>query len=497
MSFSLWLARLSGARTSILQKAPGDVNKHAAMGGVLLSTAGVAAVSAFFALHSVLELPLAAAVAVGLLWGVVIFNLDRMLVVTMTRGHGLLLNLLAALPRVGLALVIGSIISMPLVLRIFEPEINSELVVMQAEATTAKQQKYDEAYGRIKELEGVEAELLAVVSGRAATSVTDDPEVKTRKAELDAAEKTYQDAAASAQCEYDGTCGTGVPGDGESYRQKKRAADEARATRDRARAALDETTAKVSGRLESGKATDTENARKRLPEVQADLARLRGEREEMEKRGSTATASDTGLLARLEALDRITEGRGSGGQAHLALFLLFLCIELLPVIVKLLSGIGPETLYDRMLRRTDDGSDADDKLWADRDRDLAVDRADQKLAMQRQELDAQTRAHARTTQLVADKQFEMAKKAIDVWARLAQQRTDQELDQWIRQHGGRAAAAPTTRPAANGFDMTVPFKPVGGFGPTGTADHTTPIPFTPLPGVNGVRPGTSGPIPHP
>jgi hypothetical protein len=436
MSLSLWLARLSGARVAILAKAPGDVNKHAAMGGVLLSTSGVAAVSAFFALHSVLELPLAAAAAAGLLWGVIIFNLDRMLVVTMTRGNGWVLNLIAALPRVGLAVVIGTIISMPLVLKIFEPEINSELIAMQAETVQRNQDEYDRAYDKITELETEEAGLLAVLSGRAAATVSDDPDVKAAKSALDVAEKAFQDARQSAQCEFDGTCGTGVPGDGESYRQKKKAADDAQATRDRAQAALDEVTAKVTKRIQDGSATDTENARKRLPEVQADLSRLRGDREDLEKRGTTATTADTGLMARLEALDRLTENRRSGGQAHTALFLLFLCIELLPVVVKMLSSFGPETLYDRLAKRADDGSDHDDKLWADRDRDLAVDRADQKLAMERHRLDAQTQAHAKTTQLVADKQLGMAVKAIDVWAQLAQLRTDEELNRWYLDHVG-------------------------------------------------------------
>ncbi|GGP44814.1 DUF4407 domain-containing protein [Saccharothrix coeruleofusca] len=436
MSFAVWLAKLSGARGEILRKAPGDVNKHAAMGGVLLSTAAVAAVSAFFALHSVLRLPVVAAAVAGVAWGVVIFNLDRMLVITMTRGNGWLLNLLAAIPRVGLAVVIGSIISMPLVLKIFEPEINSELVAMQAETTQRNQEDYDKAYARITELEAEESELLAILSGRSSATVADDPDVKAAKSALDKAEEAYQAANQLAQCEFDGTCGTGVPGDGESYRQKKRAADDARNARDKAQSALDEVTEKVAKRLREGAATDTGNAQKRLPEVQADLQRLRQDREGLERRGTVATAADTGLLARLEALDRLTEGRRSGAQAHYALFLLFLCVELLPVVVKLLSSFGPETLYDRMAKRADDASDADDKLWADRDRDLEADRADQKLAMERQKLDAQTQAHAKTTQLVADKQLGMAMKAIDVWADLARLRTDEELDRWYREHAG-------------------------------------------------------------
>jgi hypothetical protein len=478
MSLSTWLARLAGARAEILAKAPGDVNKHAALGGVLLTTSGVAAVSAFFAMHSVLELAPAVAAAVGAVWGLIIFNLDRMLVVTMTRGNGWLLNGVAAIPRMALAAVIGAIISTPLVLEIFEPEINSELIAMQAETTERNQNEYDQAYAKIKELETEEAGLLAVIAGRAATTVSDDADVKAAKSALDVAEKAYQDARQSAQCEFDGVCGTGVPGDGESYRQKKKVADDAEAARDRAKTTLDEVTAKVTKRIEDGSATDTENAKKRLPEVQADLDRLRGDREDLERRGSDATAANTGLLARLEALDRITDARPSGGRAHEALFWLFLSIEVLPVLLKLLSGFAPETLYDRLAKRVDDGLDSDDELWAKRDRDLAVDRADQNLAMERHKLDAQTKAHAKTTQLVADKQLGMAMKAIDVWAALAQLRTDEELHHWYRAHVG----------ANNQHTMPIPKV---------DNQRTMPIPRTALP-TNGTHvPGVPSPSNNP
>jgi uncharacterized protein DUF4407 len=500
MSFSMWLAGVSGARTSILEKAPGDVNKHAAMGGVLLSTAGVAAVSAFFALYSVLELPAYAAVLAGLVWGVIIFNLDRMLVVTMTRSNGWLLNLFAAIPRVALALVIGTIISTPLVLRIFEPEINSELIAMQAETTKQNQDKVADAFAKITELEGEERKLLDVLSGKAGTTISDDPDVKAAKANLDTAEKAYQEANAAAQCEFDGLpgCGTGVPGRGESYEQKRQFADEKKSARDKAQAALDEETAKVTKRVEDGASTETDNAAKRLPEVQGDLDRLREDREGLEKRGSTATAADTGVLARLIALDRITDGSASGGQAHTALFLLFLCIEVLPVIVKLLAGLGPETLYDRMVRRTDDGSDADDRLWADRDRDLAVDRADQKLAMDRHELDARTQVHAQTAQLVADKQADLAKRAIDVWATVAQQRTDKELNDWYNANAGAndnltaripKSSLPRTGGYADPLTVRIPKNAVPRTTGTAADDRLTrPILKANLPRTTGVRP---------
>ncbi|ATE52674.1 DUF4407 domain-containing protein [Actinosynnema pretiosum] len=478
MSISLVLARIAGARVDVLQKAPGDVAKHAAMGGVLISTSTIAAVSAFFALRSTLDLSVPLAVVAGLVWGVVIFNFDRMLMFSMGRGSGLIKGTASALSRFALAAVIGSIVSTPLVLAIFDREISSELVVMQAEAMKENQRKADEAYAKITELEQEQTRLLDVVSGRAAASVSDNADVTAAKAKLDAAEKAYLDANAQAQCEFDGTCGTKVPGNGESYQQKKRLADEAKGARDKAQRNLDEITAKVTDQLESGAVNDTEQAQKRLPEVQGDLDRLRKDQKGLEERSKSATEQDTGLLARLEALDRITEGRPSGAAAHLAVFLLFFCIEVLPVIAKVLSAFGPETLYDRLLRRVDDDADTDDKVWAERDRDLAKAKAEQQAEMELKQLDAQMATHAKTAQLVADKQLKMAMKAIDVWGELAQLCTDEELDRWYREHVGPNARTP----AALRPEPVVPQQPAP---QQGDPESTLRIPRVVLPHQNG------------
>ncbi|AXX28276.1 DUF4407 domain-containing protein [Actinosynnema pretiosum subsp. pretiosum] len=479
MSIRMALATIAGARVEVLQKAPGDVAKHAAMGGVLISTSLVAMVSAFFALNSTLGLHWAVAAAAGAAWGVLIFNFDRMLMFSMGRGSGLIKGGVSALSRVLLAAVIGSIVSMPLVLKIFEPEIRDELVTMQFEAKKENQRKSDEAFAKITELEQEQTRLLDVVSGRSTSAVSDNADVVAAKAKLETAEKAYQDANAQAQCEFDGTCGTKVPGNGESYQQKKRIADEAKSTRDKAQRSLDDTTAKVTEQLESGAVNDTEQAHKRLPEIQADLDLRRAEQRAQEEKGKEATEGNTGLLARLEALDRITEGRPSGAAAHLAVFLLFFCIEVLPVIAKVLSAFGPETLYDRLLRRMDDDADTDDKVWASRDRDLAELKAEQRADMERAQLDAQTAAHAKTAQLVADKQLKMAMKAVEVWGELAQLRTDEELNRWYREHVGPNAPIPTAlRPEPSVPQQSAP-QP-------NDPESTLRIPKVVLPHQNGV-----------
>ena len=128
------LAVLAGARPDVLAAAPGARAKFVALGGVLLSTGGLALVSMAFAVHMALGVWWPFALLVGLGWGLVVVNLDRMLLVGMAHDSSLKRNLVLAVPRVGLALVLGVVIATPLTLQIFAKEIDTEIVTMQAEA---------------------------------------------------------------------------------------------------------------------------------------------------------------------------------------------------------------------------------------------------------------------------------------------------------------------------------------------------------------------------
>src|SRR3954452_18331990 len=113
------LAVLAGARPDVLAAAPGARARFVALGGVLLSTGGLAAVSAAFAVHMALGVWWAFALVVGLGWGAVVVNLDRMLLVGMAHDVSVERNVAMAAPRVGLALVLGVVVATPLTLQVF------------------------------------------------------------------------------------------------------------------------------------------------------------------------------------------------------------------------------------------------------------------------------------------------------------------------------------------------------------------------------------------
>ncbi len=99
-SVALTLAQVAGVRRDALAQAKTDIPRFAALGAALVSTAVVAAASFAVALSTVMSVPIYISSIIGLIWGLIVFNLDRLMVQTM-RGKSRIMLLLQALPRGG------------------------------------------------------------------------------------------------------------------------------------------------------------------------------------------------------------------------------------------------------------------------------------------------------------------------------------------------------------------------------------------------------------
>jgi hypothetical protein len=123
--FLWWCA---GAYQDLLKDCPSEQTKYAGLGGVLLATFVLAALSAGYAIYSVFNDPLWA-VTFAIIWGLIIFNFDRFLVSTMRKyGVAKRKQIWMAVPRLVLALLIGFTIARPLELKIFEKEIDVQIM---------------------------------------------------------------------------------------------------------------------------------------------------------------------------------------------------------------------------------------------------------------------------------------------------------------------------------------------------------------------------------
>lgn len=291
----------SGADRTILARVPSDENKYVGIGGTIFFTGVLAVLSAGYALFTVFD-SYFMAVIFGLIWGLMIFNLDRYIVSSMKSKGGFFGNFLTAFPRLAMAVLLALVISKPLELKIFEKEINAELIVMQQETFKKQEDRIQARY-----------------ASRIATLEAD---LNNLQADLTAKTSARDLASAGALAEADGSGGSGVRNMGPIYRAKLAEAERAQQELAAAEASL---------------LPQIETARREITELRAaadaDVASL--------DRGAYG-----GMAARIDALDRLSHQSSAIWFASLFVTLLFIAIETAPIFTKLIS---PRSPYDHLL----------------------------------------------------------------------------------------------------------------------------------------------------
>jgi len=387
------LAVLGGARPDVLEVAPGARPRFVALGGVLLSTGGLAVVSMAFAVAMALGVWWPLALLVGLGWGAVVVNLDRMLLVGMAHDASLKRNLVLAVPRVGLALILGAVIATPLTLQVFSSEIDTEVKAMQAEAADA----YRESLETDARFAGLSAlrEQVALQESIVASGGVADPQLSVVHGDATAAQQAYDAALATqreleakAQCELDGTCGTGDAGTGQAYVEARAAADAQAAVVASARSALDAATATASAA--EGRAAELASAS--LESDRAELERLTAEQTRLQTAFDATNEESAGILARLEALDRLGDRNATLAAAQMMLSLLFMSIEILPVLMKLLLNFGPPSAYDKLAALRDSGDVEIEELQKESRLTVAAAREEMLVMAEQERIDRQKQA---------------------------------------------------------------------------------------------------------
>ena len=140
----LWIC--AGANRKILRQCPTDYAKYAGIGGTIFFTALMAMLSGGYALYFVFN-SVPKAIAFGVFWGMLIFNLDRFIVNTMYSDGKVTISwqeFYSGLPRIIMAVFLGIVISTPLEMKIFEDRINSQLVQDNIERTNRSRAKANE-----------------------------------------------------------------------------------------------------------------------------------------------------------------------------------------------------------------------------------------------------------------------------------------------------------------------------------------------------------------
>ena len=285
----------SGADTDILnQCSKGEQNKYAGIGATVFFTAVMAFIAASYALFTVFD-NLYTSIFFGIIWGLLIFNLDRYIVSTIKKTGGVKAELIQAIPRIILALIIAFVISKPLELKIFEKEINQVLLEQKNELTLANKNQIGEQF--IPEISAFNNDILRLQN-----------EIEIKEAETNSLYDTYI-------AEAEGTAGTKLIGKGPVYKEKRD---------------------KHDGLLAELNQLKIDNKSK-IRTIENQIAELNNNYDNAIINSQPIINNFDGLMARVNALGKLP------WLPSFFIFLLFLAIETSPILAKLLS---PKAAYD-------------------------------------------------------------------------------------------------------------------------------------------------------
>lgn len=443
------LASIGGMRPELVDEFSGERRDFVQMALILFVTALEATIAGAFAINLAFstvdgETPEPWVIVLsGIVWGFIIFNIDRYMVLGMEGMHGRR-ALWPALIRGVLAALIGMVMATPLVLQVFNSEIEAEIVRINATRGQESQQSNEApAEAKVQEQDKVvAARRLELEIARSGTNLEQNPVYQAARKAWDKATEACTAAQSKATRELRGELpkkdgGSGRPGASEIYRAFQRQADEKcgfasdkRTELDAAKRAATLTPEEIQSNVAAAE-TALRAAEEELTAAQEALKAAR--------KGTDTIASGYGLLIRLEALHNLSRVPLLG-FAHFALAALLMSIEILPVFFKTIKQWNHEpTAYEDAWR----GMDRAARLRGEaiEEHTIAAARAAAEAPV------SAAREHARTQRAV---NVQMAREIAGVQLAVMQRR----LAEWAEGH--RVAYQPTRLDVDPDGDPTAP-----------------------------------------
>lgn len=358
----MWIC--AGANRRVLRQCPTDYAKYAGIGGTILFTALMAMLSGGYALYFVFN-SVPKAIAFGIFWGMLIFNLDRFIVNTMYSDGKVTISwreFYSGLPRIIMAIFLGIVISTPLEMKIFEDRINSQLVKDNIERTNASRAKIDEG----------------------------NKPLSDRRNELEKQQADIQDRLANANEELkkegEGSALSGKAGHGQIYKDKE-------ANRDAIQKELSMWNAAHQNELNDLSAQIKINRDK----GNADIAEGNEE---------------NGFCVRYEAFSNVKSDNLALNIVSIVIMLLFIIIETAPTFFKMMIASGP---YDDYLRaEMHKVRVMSDKRISDINDDINTE-VQISTKKNKERLEAEVLANKELMEKIAKTQAELLNTAIEKW----------------------------------------------------------------------------------
>lgn len=362
----------AGVNKAVLRQCPSDYSKYAGIGGMILFTAIMAAISGGYALYFVFN-NYAIAGLFGLFWGLLIFNLDRFIVNTMYSDGKHTISwaeIRSGLPRIIMAIFLGLVISTPLEMKIFSDQIDSQLLQDNGKRIEQAKLAYKGLYDELDRYEIQKHDI-------------EVEEASLHKRLLDAQEDLRKEAEGSAL--------SGKIGHGPIYADKERFVNECQTAYNRYKATKSSDISRLNGEIDR---------------VKKDILRHEGQIDK--------DATQNGFAVRYEAFENVTSWHDHPALALVALMitLLFVIIETAPTFLKMMMEDGP---YDDLLRAEKHRINVlSQKRISDVNDDVNTSVRISTMKNQKR-LEAEILANEDILKRIAEVQAELLQKSIDAW----------------------------------------------------------------------------------
>lgn len=311
----------SGAELKILKQVPIDQNKYFGIGGTIIFTALMAAFAGGYAIFTTFN-SLSAALIIGAFWGALIFNLDRYIVSTFGVGDGKKSiskqELFEATPRLVMAIVLGFVIATPLELKLFEKSINEQI-----------EQNVRIERSKIKEESSAINDPLITNWSSKITKLEKDN--SNYQKIIDLKHQAYNSANKDQFDEWNSGKFSGKRGKGDTWNELKQKSD------------LAFTDYKNIDEKYSQKISSNNNE---INILNVKINEQTNKNLVDSEKSKRVIEQNKGILVRLEALSQITSRNSTLLYAKWLITILFIFIEIAPILFKMMTERGP---YDDIL----------------------------------------------------------------------------------------------------------------------------------------------------
>lgn len=391
--FQYFLCSCSGVDKVVLKECPTEWNKYTGIGATILFTGILASLSGGFALYSVFrdghltQIDVSAlfpAFMFGILWGLIIFNLDRFIISTFRKYESVIWwketgkELLQASPRIILAIIIAIVISKPIEIKIFESRLAEQIKKNEINSKKNNAFEFENIYG-VSDKENRISNIDTTISKLKIELNTDPQNVKDLiNNDLVQANYTLNRVRNTNNPRIDNHRGniSSIRYNQNNYRPildnngnvidnrlTKEANDKIRdeniaiGTLNREISNQRAEVNKINGQIEEARKKnreekqqdiDNKNQEKTDEETRLKDSRTKADQETKTANETSERAFTNNFITQIEALGDLTGDDSTMWWASFMIILLFMTIELAPILTKLITKRGP---YDEILDR--------------------------------------------------------------------------------------------------------------------------------------------------